>query len=156
MRSQSNRPKFAFVAGRAAHFAQGGRVFVVVMRLPAPFVVSGPWTEDLLLLDDQGRLSDRGQCTIISRLLGRRDLSCDCLNEPKRDGATIVVRFAPVVANDSLLNFDHELSADGEKHRFSWNGGYDAWKRRRLCHLVITVNRFQILRQFVPRKTPVD
>jgi hypothetical protein len=146
----------AFQSGKAFRYVQSGTMYVVVILEPAPVVIPGPWMQDLLLLDGRGRLLDRVQCTINSRLFTDGVFRTDFTNEAERDGARLIVRFTPTDEGEELSNFSHEILLGGNSRKFSWKDGFHQWKQYGLCRVTVKESMFHVLRPAMPPDKPMS
>jgi hypothetical protein len=132
--------------GYAVRISAGREAYAVAVLRGRTRWKPGDDTQYLLLLDQQGRLLDQLSCTINGHLTAALRSSGNFRTEVprghERDGARLIIRYAPEDGGSPSGNWSHYIKHAGQTHSYSWTkGGWD----RGLCRVGVQGGRFVVL-----------
>jgi len=118
--AQGGRARAILTKGRAISLVSGELQFVIVILGTDPIGVPGVEAQEILLLDETGKIRDQLSCGINSRY---GSLITEFPSQPQDDNAQIVIRF--VSTGTSGWHNWHTINYEGESHTFSVLGNRD-------------------------------
>jgi hypothetical protein len=142
--TRSGRARGGLMEGRAVSVTSEQKQYVVAVLGIGRLSVPGVTAQQVILLDEGGRILDRLACGINTRY---GDLATEILDRPATDGAQLVVRFKPLFPDQSTWHNWHTITYGGKPYTFYTEEKNEPvnWLERGLVRAAIKRDKLQVL-----------